>query len=77
MVYRGTVKNNVVVLEPGAHLPDGMLVHIETPATKNGSSGDEIELFRIGELAVETGIPDLATNVDHYLYGHPKAKNAG
>ncbi len=25
------------------------------------------------DLAVETGIPDLATNVDSYLYGHPKA----
>jgi hypothetical protein len=25
------------------------------------------------DLAIETGIPDLATNVDHYLYGqiHP------
>jgi hypothetical protein len=28
------------------------------------------------DLAVETGVPDLATNVDHYLYGHPKAGNA-
>jgi hypothetical protein len=25
------------------------------------------------DLAVETGIPDLATNIDFYLYGHPKA----
>ncbi len=24
------------------------------------------------DLAVDTGIPDLATNIDHYLYGLPK-----
>jgi hypothetical protein len=34
MVYRGKVKDNKVILEPG--------------------------------------IRDLATNIDHYLYGHPK-----
>jgi len=32
-------------------------------------------LFDMGRLAVETGIPDLARNVDHYLYGHPKETN--
>ena len=26
----------------------------------------------MGDYAIDTGIPDLATNVDHYLYGHPK-----
>ena len=31
----------------------------------------------MGELAMETGIPDLAIHADHYLYGHPKVKNAG
>jgi hypothetical protein len=29
------------------------------------------------DLAVETGILDLATNIDHYLYTHPKASDAG
>jgi hypothetical protein len=29
-------------------------------------------LLRMLDLAVETGIPDLATNIDFYLYGHPK-----
>jgi predicted DNA-binding antitoxin AbrB/MazE fold protein len=24
------------------------------------------------DIAVDTGIPDLATNIDHYLYGLPK-----
>jgi hypothetical protein len=31
----------------------------------------------MGEEALETGIPDLATNADHYLYGHPKIVHAG
>ena len=32
MVYRGTVKGNVVVLDPGAELPDGTPVHVEPDA---------------------------------------------
>jgi hypothetical protein len=27
----------------------------------------------MSELAVDTGIDDLATNIDHYLYGAPRA----
>jgi len=34
------------------------------------------DLFKMADLAVDTGIPDLATNIDHYLYGHPKATDA-
>jgi len=26
----------------------------------------------IPDLAIDTGIPDFATNIDHYLYGLPK-----
>jgi hypothetical protein len=37
----------------------------------NDSSGDD-PLLRLIGLAVDTGIPDLAENADHYLYGHPK-----
>jgi hypothetical protein len=78
MIYRGTVKGNVVVLETGAQLPDGTPVHIETDDTGgNGSVADGSDPFRIGEHAVETGIQDLATNADHYLYGHPKVSHAG
>jgi predicted DNA-binding antitoxin AbrB/MazE fold protein len=28
--------------------------------------------FDLSDLAVETGIPDLASEHDHYLYGTPK-----
>jgi hypothetical protein len=29
-------------------------------------------LFNMADYAVDTGIPDLTVNIDHYLYGHPK-----
>ncbi len=75
VVYRGTVKGNVVVLEPGAELPEGTPVQVEAaaPADKGAQGGD---LFHMGDLAMETGISDLAVNADHYLYGHPKAHDA-
>jgi hypothetical protein len=73
MVYRGRVKNGTILLEPGVELPDGAEVRIELEASGSSAGGDERDpLFRMLELGVETGIPDLATNIDHYLYGHPK-----
>jgi hypothetical protein len=79
MIYRGTVKGNMVMLEPGAQLPDGTSVHVETDESSvgNGLMPSQSDLFQIGEQVVETGIPDLATNADHYLYGHPKVSHAG
>ena len=41
----------------------------ETPAAFDPA---EDPLFTIHELAVDTGISDLAHNHDHYLYGVPK-----
>ncbi len=46
-------------------------VEIELP-TAAGSADDTDGVFEMADLAVDTGIPDLATNVDYYLYGHPK-----
>ena len=78
MSYKGIVKDNVVVLESGVELPDGRVVHVETDATDDHvSPARKIGLFGMGEWAAETGIPDLAANADHYLYGHPKVSNAG
>jgi hypothetical protein len=77
MVYRGRVKNGEIVLDPGVHLPDGAEVRIELELAAPSEGQREKEpLFRMGDLAVETGIPDLATNIDHYLYGHPKVGDA-
>jgi hypothetical protein len=75
MVYRGIVKNGVVVLREGADLPDGTEVHVE-PVVRDGS------LATAGPtLAEQFGdvigtVPDLPSDMaeqhDHYLHGAPK-----
>jgi hypothetical protein len=71
MTYHGEVRGGVVVLDEGASLPDGTKVAVQllTPAAP------EDPLLRMASLAVETGIPDLGTNIDHYLYGHPRRED--
>jgi hypothetical protein len=78
MVFHGRVKDGTVVLDPGVELPEGaaVLVELELTGGPEAREGDD-PLSRMADLAVETGIPDLATNVDHYLYGHPKTSDAG
>ncbi len=75
MVYQGRVRNGVVVLEGGVKLPEGTAVKVET-IDASPSEQSEDRLYRLAELAVPTGTPDLALNVDHYLYGHPKVDHA-
>jgi hypothetical protein len=75
MVYRGKVKDNTVILEPGIRLPEGAAVRIELESVAGREESDP--LLRMTDLAIDTGISDLATNIDHYLYGHPKAGDAG
>ena len=72
MTYRGQVLSGVIVLDGGVQLPEGLVVVVqpaETPQAEE-SFADQME-----ELAVNTGIPDLSRNIDHYLYGHPKVSN--
>ncbi len=76
MSYKGTVKNGVVVLEPGANLPEGTRVRVEPDAGVTAQDADLDPAFKIGELAVDCGIPDLSVNLDHYLYGHPRVTDA-
>lgn len=80
MSYRGEIKDGAVILENGIKLPDGTSVTVEpviarAPATDRTDQNDE--LSGIADLAVETGIKDLARNADHYLYGHPRVDDAG
>jgi len=75
MVYQGTIHNGVVVFENGVQLPEGTAVRVELikeekPQEKQSPKDDIV--FRMGDYAIETGIPDLGVNIDHYLYGHPK-----
>jgi len=82
MVYQGTVQNGVVVFPNGVQLPEGAPVKVELlpklDHTNDAQTGeDQLDpIWRMGELAVDTGIPDLSVNIDHYLYGHPKVKDA-
>jgi hypothetical protein len=73
MVYQGKVINGVVVFDGPITPPEGTQVSVEAMAPNNSSSTSaDAELLNMSDLAVETGIPDLSTNIDHYLYGHPK-----
>lgn len=75
MTYRGIVRNGVVILDDETLLPDGTTVEVR-PAMANDNSpilaDADFNLDDLAKHAVDTGIPDLATNHDHYLYGHPK-----
>ncbi|MEX2170973.1 MAG: hypothetical protein WD851_16765 [Pirellulales bacterium] len=81
MVYQGIIQNGMLLLDDGVQLPEGAPVRVEllTQPTENKKTKiDKSQLdpvFRMGELAVDTGIPDLAVNINHYLYGHPKVKD--
>jgi hypothetical protein len=58
-------------LQPG----DRVQVVIIPSLSGNGSTELHVEkdpLLGLIDLAVDTGIPDLAENADHHLYGHPK-----
>jgi hypothetical protein len=81
MVYQGTIHNGVVVFDGHVQLPEGAPVRVELirqstePEKPNVDKTQLDPVWRMGELAVDTGIPDLAVNIDHYLYGHPKVKD--
>ena len=81
MTYRGQVKGGVIVLEGGHSLPEGAQVDValvgERIIAPSNADSDPVDdpLWTLTDMAVETGIPDLATNIDHYLYGHPKARD--
>lgn len=74
MVYFGHIQNGRVVLEAGARLAEGVRVRVEPVGAPNGAAGATTpdpadDLLR---FAVPTGIPDLASQHDHYCSGTPK-----
>ena len=74
MVYQGTIHNGVIELENGVQLPEGAPVRVvvdEHRAAETAIPEDDL-LLNMSAFAVDMGIPDLAVNIDHYLYGHPK-----
>ncbi len=75
MVYQGTVHNGVIIFAPGVQLPEGSPVRVEVldeDATDEARDPKDDVLLNMSQYAVDMGIPDLAVNIDHYLYGHPK-----
>jgi hypothetical protein len=75
MVYRGKIQNGVVIFEGNTLPPEGTLVEVHAIKSETAELADD-PIFNIGQYAVSTGIPDLARNIDHYLYGHPKKDHA-
>ncbi|MGA1876145.1 MAG: hypothetical protein ACMUIA_11110 [bacterium] len=45
---------------------------ISTGRKKKKAKDREEPSLNLKDLAIETGVPDLAENHDHYLYGAPK-----
>ena len=73
MTYVGEVRDGVVVFDGGAAPPEGTRVSVQpVEAAPDPSPPQDDRLPPIGDLAVETGVPDLGRNIDHYLYGHPR-----
>lgn len=75
MVYRGRVKNGVVVFEGGATLPEGTEVRIEAVRTAEETSAERPTLAEQFANVIGT-VPDLPADMaaqhDHYLHGAPK-----
>jgi hypothetical protein len=75
-VFDGKVFNpeEPVELEINAHY----VLNIEPVKKENLIENDNVKsdtAFDLASLAVETGIADLATEHDHYLYGTPKRES--
>jgi hypothetical protein len=66
MVYQGTVRNGKIELANGNSLPDGTIVRVE-PLENSDDPADGL-----GDEAASTGITDLASQHDHYIYGDRK-----
>ena len=77
---KGTIKNGVALpLDPVKKTDEGRIVMItfldeEAEGVKrlNGKNGNISLKTLIDEFQIDTGIEDLASQHDHYLYGTPK-----
>jgi hypothetical protein len=80
MVYRGRVRNGVVVLEGPAKLEDGAEVTVRPVRKAARASRKTKRLPTLYEqlkpfIGMANGLPrDMSVNHDHYLYGTPKRK---
>jgi hypothetical protein len=65
-ILEGVIKGGQLVLEGPLPFPEGTRVKVRLEA-----AGEDPLRF-LAENAVATGIPDLAEQHDHYIYGAPK-----
>jgi len=78
MVFRGKVKNGVVVLDAGARLDEGAEVSVRPlrRADRHGPARKKLPTLyeRLKSVAGKArGLPpDASANHDHYLYGMPR-----
>ncbi|MGH7128184.1 MAG: hypothetical protein ACREJB_05480 [Planctomycetaceae bacterium] len=78
MSYRGHVRNGVVVLAEDVQWPEGTEVRVSLPEEDESEQKPEQIAPTLSErlrpiIGAAQGLPpDASTNVDHYLYGHPK-----
>lgn len=73
MVYFGKVHNGKIIPDSGVRLTEGAIVRIEP--VENGKPAPDSNPDPADDLArftVPTGIPDLASQHDHYCSGAPK-----
>ena len=74
---KGKIKNGVALpLEPVKETDEGRSVMItfmdDETQRPTGTNGGKSLMELIDEFQVDTGIEDLASQHDHYLYGAPK-----
>ena len=79
MVYRGRVKNGMVVLEGSVRLEEGAEVSVRPLRRATRASGRKKPPTLYERLKSVAGKakglpPDASVNHDHYLYGMPKRK---
>ena len=76
MTYRGRIENGHVVFKDSVSLPDGTEVTISLveppPLSDNQDAPTLYETLKDLVGSAHGLPPDASTNVDHYLYGHPK-----
>jgi hypothetical protein len=78
MVFRGRIKNGVVVLDSPIALPEGVEVRVEIVPAESEAPLLDAEGQTLGQKLMKyagraVGLPeDAALNHDHYLYGAPK-----
>jgi len=68
--WKGIVKSGAVVLEEPLPLPDGTTVFIVPEAEERTEPKLDADPFlRVDEWAVQTGMPNLASDFERLIYG--------